>query len=119
MKLRSHSKNKNLDQSRSQSRSQSQSQSQNQRQYLAVVSPRFNGIYFSVRYPDFNVRGEDIQSGKMNHVHVKSALKRELQTIIDEMILKGDPLPMADYVDDPLDLDSLVFTVTVTVNARS
>jgi len=61
-----------------------------QKTYVAAVYPRFNGLYYTVRYLDFNdLRGENLDD--LSNVDV--LLQKDLQKIIKKMKSKKQPIP--------------------------
>ena len=60
--------------------------------YTAVVYPRFNGMYYTVRFPDFNdTRADNMESTVLNNPTKRDAqLRKSLKKIISEW---KDPLP--------------------------
>lgn len=58
--------------------------------YTAAIYSRFDGLYYSVRYLDFNdYRGEDVDYPPSNG----DALQPELQALVNRMKAEGKSIP--------------------------
>ena len=56
--------------------------------YVAAVYPRFNGLYYTVRYID--QRGGDLEPNDIGNAEL---VGKDLQIIIDQMVKDGKPIP--------------------------
>lgn len=65
--------------------------------YTATVYPRFNGMYYTVRFPDFdNIRGENLEPEDKNNVNL---ITKDLQEIVDGMVENGKSIPDPKFVE--------------------
>jgi len=59
--------------------------------YTASLTSRFGGMYYSVRYLDFDdLRGRDLEPEDLKNIKL---LEADLQSIIDKMVAEGRPIP--------------------------
>lgn len=62
--------------------------------YTASLTSRFNGMYYSVRYLDFDdFRGRDLEPEDITSGKYIQLLEVELQNIVNEMSTNGKPIP--------------------------
>lgn len=62
-----------------------------QKTYVAAVYPRFNGLYYTVRFLDFDdKRGQDLEPDNMFNVEL---ITKDLQSIVNEMVKEGKTIP--------------------------
>ncbi len=61
------------------------------REYTAAVYPRFNGMYYCVKFEDFEARGKNIDPDKL--ADAQKILTKELQKLVNEYKKAGKVLP--------------------------
>jgi len=73
-----------------------------QKTYTAAIYPRFNGLYYTIRFLDFDDRrGNDLEP---NEIHDTQLVAKNLQQIIDNMVKEGQSIP------EPKDKTYMSFT---------
>lgn len=59
--------------------------------YVASLTARFYGQYYSIRYLDFDdLRGPDVEPEDLKNIDL---MQQNLQKIVDEMVAKGEKIP--------------------------
>lgn len=89
------------------------------RTYVAAVYPRFNGLYYTVRYLDFNDhRGNNLEPEQLPNA--EKLLQKKLQALINKMKRNGESVPEPsmqsyDYFQSSYDDECSYVKVTVKV----
>jgi predicted RNase H-like HicB family nuclease len=66
--------------------------------YFAVIYPRSDGWHFSVRYPDFDIHGQDIERDDADDTDkVIQLLQTELQEVINKYKTENKPIPLPTF----------------------
>jgi len=72
-----------------------------QKTFTVNVYPQFNGLYYIVRFPDFN----DFRANNLNREEYAdrelsiTIITRELQSFVNDWIIEGKPLPEPQCIE--------------------
>jgi len=92
-----------------------------QKTFIVSVYPRFNGMYYTVMFPDFeDFRAKNLYPEEYADRELSITLiTRELQAFVNDWIIKGNPLPepqFKEYDNFTSDYNNNILYLPITIN---